>query len=73
MPLVCVGPTVFVKAYGGSPPPVDQPGLVALLKSKVMVGCDGGGESGEGGEGGGGGEGGEGGGEGGEGDVQMGE
>ena len=60
-----------MKAYGGSPPPFDQPGLVALLKSKTVVGCEGGGEGGEGGEGGqggeGGGEGGEGGGEGGEG------
>ena len=57
-----VWPSFFVKAYGGSPPPFDQPGLVALLKSKAVVGCDGG----EGGEGGGvggvGGVGGEGGG-----------
>ena len=65
MPLDGVGPFVFVKAYGGSPPPFDQPGLVALLKSKAVVGCEGG-ESGEGdrcgGEGGGvGGEGGDGG------------
>ena len=40
MPLDGVGPSVFSKAYGGSPPPVDQPGLVALLKSKVVVGCN---------------------------------
>ena len=58
MPLDGVRPSVFVKAYGGSPPPFDQPGLMALLKSKAVVGCDGGGEGGEGGDGGGGGEGG---------------
>ena len=32
-----------VKANGGSPPPVDQPGLVAVPKSKVVVGGEGGG------------------------------
>jgi hypothetical protein len=31
-----------VKAYGGSPPPFDQPGLVALLKSKTVIGDEGG-------------------------------
>ena len=52
-----------MKAYGGSPPPFDQPGiLVALLKSKTVGGCEGG-EGGQGGERGE--EGGEGGGEGG--------
>ena len=40
-----------MKAYGGSPPPFDQPGLVALLKSKTVVDCDRGGEGGEGGDG----------------------
>ena len=48
-----------MKAYGGSPPPFDQPGLVALLKSKTVVDCNGGGEGGEGGKGGEGGDGGE--------------
>ena len=70
MPLDGVPPFVLVKAYGGSPPPFDQPRLVALLKPKAVVGCEGGGEGGEeGGEGsegsGGGGGGGEVGGEGG--------
>ena len=73
VPLVGVPPFVLVKAYGGSPPPFDQPRLarlVALLKPKAVVGCEGGGEGGEeGGEGsegsGGGGGGGEVGGEGG--------
>ena len=53
MPLDGVRPSVFSKAYGGSPPPVDQPGFVVLLKSKVVVGCDvgGGGDEGGGGEG----------------------
>eukprot|EP00964_Phaeocystis_antarctica_P089737 scaffold57308_cov59-Phaeocystis_antarctica.AAC.3 len=60
--LVGVEPSVRSKAYGGSPPPVDQPGFVPLLKSKVVVGCDGGSGGGDGGDGGGGG------GEGGEGD-----
>ena len=32
-----VVPAFLVNAYGGSPPPVDQPGLVALLKSNVRV------------------------------------
>ena len=36
-------PLVRVKAKdGGSPPPVDQPGLVAVLKSKMAPGGDGG-------------------------------
>ena len=30
-----------MKAYGGSPPPFDQPGLMALLKLKTVVGCEG--------------------------------
>ena len=76
-----------MNAYGGLPPPLDQPleKTLVLLKSKAVVGCDGGfeggegseggedgGEGGEGGEGGGeGGEGGEGGGEGGEGASQT--
>ena len=61
-----VPPSFFlVKAYGGSPPPFDQPGRVSLLKSKLVVGCDGGsggsggssgGKSGEGCEGDGGGD-----------------
>ena len=52
-PLDGAAPSVFLKAYGGSPPPFDQPGIVALLKSKTVVGCDGGSEGGgEGGEGG---------------------
>ena len=55
-----------MKAFCGSPPPVDQPGLVALLKSKAVVGCDGGDEGGDGGRCGG--QGGEGGDEGGGGD-----
>ena len=29
--------TIWMNAYGGAPPPVDQPGFVALLKSKAMV------------------------------------
>ena len=66
-----VKPSVLLKAYGGSPPPFDQPGLpVSLLKSKVVVGCDGGdGRDGgaEGGDRGGGRDGGEKGSEGGEG------
>ena len=68
MSLDLVPPSLLVNAYGGSPPPFDQPGLVALLKSKVVVGCDGGGEGGEGGVGGKGGAGGGDGGEGGDGD-----
>ena len=72
MPPDVVPPSFFlVKAYGGSPPPVDQPGLVELLKSKFVVGGEdgsGGGDGGDGGDGGGGGgEGGEGGEVGGEG------
>ena len=55
------------------PPPFDQPGLVVLLKSNTVVGCDGGSggsEGGEGGEGGSeGGKGGDGGNVGGGGDV----
>ena len=45
----------MVKAKGGLPPPVDQPGLMPfILKSKVMVGWDGGkGSSGGGGSAGG--------------------
>ena len=66
-----VKPSVLSKAYGGSPPPFDQPGLpVSLLKSKVVVGCDGGdGRDGgaEGGDRGGGRDGGEKGSEGGDG------
>jgi hypothetical protein len=31
-------PADHVKAKGGSPPPVDQPALVAVAKSKVVVG-----------------------------------
>jgi hypothetical protein len=54
VPLDGVPPFVLVKAYGGSPPPFDQPRLVALLKPKAVVGCEGGGEGGGEGEGGGG-------------------
>eukprot|EP00964_Phaeocystis_antarctica_P018886 scaffold10406_cov68-Phaeocystis_antarctica.AAC.3 len=32
-----VVPSLLVNSYGGSPPPVDQPRLVALLKSNVRV------------------------------------
>ena len=32
-----VVPAFLVNAYGGLPPPVDQPGLVALLKSNVVA------------------------------------
>jgi len=59
-----------VKAYGGPPPPFDQPRFVALLKPKAVVGCEGGGEGGE--EGGEGSEGGGGGGGGGEGGGEVG-
>ena len=48
-----VPPLVQVKAKGGSPPPVDQPALVAVAKSKVVVGYIGGGLGGAGGTGGG--------------------
>ena len=48
MPLDGVPPFVLVKAYGGSPPPFDQPRLVALLKPKAVVGCEGGGDGGGG-------------------------
>ena len=51
-----------VKGYGGLPPPVDQPGDVAMPKSKAVIGRDGG-RGGDGGDdGNGGGEGGSGGG-----------
>ena len=68
--MVSVWPDVRVKEKGGSPPPVDHPGLVALSKSKVPLpggmcggdGGDGGDDGGEGGEGGNGGDGGDGGG-----------
>ena len=63
MSLDGVRPSVLSKAKARSPPPVVQPGLVALLKSKVVLGWAGGeGGIGEGGGGLGGGEGGEGGG-----------
>ena len=63
-----VPPSFLVNAYGevvGSPPPVDQPRPVVIppLKSKVVVGSDGG----SGGDGGGDGGGGDGGGDGGDG------
>ena len=59
-------PSLLVNAYGGSPPPVDQPGLAAMpsLKSKSKVdfgGSDGDGSSGLGDGGGGLGDGGGGG------------
>ena len=59
-------PLVLSKAKASSPPPVVQPGLEALLKSKTVLGGAGDeGGSGVGGGGPGGGEGGEGGGGGG--------
>ena len=42
-----VAASVLPKAYGGSPPPFNQPGLVALLKSKAPIGSD----DGDGGDG----------------------
>ena len=63
MSLDGVRPSVLSKAKARLPPPVVQPGLVALLKSKVVLGWAGDeGGIGEGGGGLGGGEGGEGGG-----------
>ena len=32
-----VPPSLLLKAYGGLPPPVDQPGLAALLKSNIVL------------------------------------
>ena len=37
MPVDGVPPSLLVKAYGGLPPPFDQPGLAAVLKSNVVV------------------------------------
>ena len=42
-----VEPDHLVKLYGGSPPPVDQPGLEEVSKSNFVVG----GDDGEGGAG----------------------
>ena len=66
MPEDGVLPSFLVKAYGdasGSPPPVNQPGLVAMVPAKskpkiVLGGSDGGSGGGDGGRGGSGGDGG---------------
>ena len=48
-------PSLLVNAYGGSPPPVDQPELAAMpslkSKSKVVLGDEGGKGGGVGGQG----------------------
>ena len=47
-----VPPERRVKAYGGSPPPVDQPLLLAVSKVKTWEGGEGGADGGRGGAGG---------------------
>eukprot|EP00966_Prymnesium_polylepis_P179502 4156269-Prymnesium_polylepis.2 len=51
-----VSPEMRVNAYGGSPPPVDQPGVQGRSNSNVFKGGSEGGAGGEGGDGGDGGE-----------------